>query len=160
MLRLRAACDLGKRKLSQLQAACIEVPDILDGIDYSCTFSRAHFEELCREDIEAVLHPLDFCLQDNSLNRRDIHDVVLVGGSARVPKLRISVKEFFYGKVPREVLRPDHAASLGAAAYAAVLLGQRQGNVAPELSGVDLKQIEVTPQAPRLLLPLTLPTTL
>lgn len=141
--RLRRGCESAKRRLSQYNQARIEVNSIVDGVDYVCNISRGHFEELCKDEIEPLLEPINWCLEDCGLEKPDVHEVVLVGGSARIPRIRRAIREFFYGKVPREVLRPDHAAVLGAAAYVALLSGRRSGEPPHEL-----RHIQVFPVTP------------
>mmetsp|Transcript_1830 Transcript_1830/g.3190 ORF Transcript_1830/g.3190 Transcript_1830/m.3190 type:complete len:477 (+) Transcript_1830:82-1512(+) len=141
--RLRRGCEAAKRRLSQYNQARIEVTAIVEGVDYVCNISRGHFEELCKDDIEPLLEPINWCLEDSALDKSDVHEVVLVGGSARIPRIRRAIREFFYGKVPREVLRPDHAAVLGAAAYVALLVGLRSGEIPQELK--DIRVYQVTP---------------
>jgi len=139
--RLRRGCEVAKRRLSQYNQARIEVTAIVDGVDYVCNISRGHFEELCKDDIEPLLEPINWCLEDSGIEKPDVHEVVLVGGSARIPRIRRAIREFFYGKVPREVLRPDHAAVLGAAAYVALLGGLRTGDVPTELKHIRVYQV-------------------
>eukprot|EP00401_Gymnodinium_catenatum_P006409 CAMPEP_0117562462 /NCGR_PEP_ID=MMETSP0784-20121206/54969_1 /TAXON_ID=39447 /ORGANISM="" /LENGTH=539 /DNA_ID=CAMNT_0005360033 /DNA_START=136 /DNA_END=1755 /DNA_ORIENTATION=+ len=141
--RLRRACELAKRKLSQFSQAKVEVSAIVDGFDYMCNMSRPHFEDLCKEDIGSLLDPVLFCLEDVGIEKADVHEVVLVGGAARVPMLRRAIRELFYGKVPREVLRPDHAAVLGAAAYAAALAKRQTAHPNPpaELKGLQVTEV-------------------
>jgi len=140
--RLRRACEMAKRKLSQYSQARIEISGIQEGIDFICSLSRMQFEELCREDVGPLLDPIAFSLEDIGLEKVDVHEVVLVGGSARIPLVRRAIREFFYGKVPREVLRPDHAAVLGAAAYVAILAGGMGSvGIPPELSHIQLHQV-------------------
>lgn len=139
--RLRRGCEVAKRRLSQYNQARIEVTAIVDGVDYVCNISRGHFEELCKDDIEPLLEPINWCLEDNAIDKSDVHEVVLVGGSARIPRIRRAIREFFYGKVPREVLRPDHAAVLGAAAYVALLGGLRTGEMPSELKHIRVYQV-------------------
>jgi L1 cell adhesion molecule like protein len=139
--RLRRGCEVAKRRLSQYNQARIEVTAIVDGVDYVCNISRGHFEELCKDDIEPLLEPINWCLEDSAIDKPDVHEVVLVGGSARIPRIRRAIREFFYGKVPREVLRPDHAAVLGAAAYVALLGGLRTGDMPSELKHIRVYQV-------------------
>jgi L1 cell adhesion molecule like protein len=141
--KLRRACELAKRKLSQSTQARIQVENIHEGRDYVCNLSRVHFDELIKADIAPLLDPVEWCLEDCGLEKHDVHEVVLVGGSARIPGLRRAVREFFVGKKPLEVLRPEHAAVLGAAAYAAVLAGEAYGDTPPELG--HLRVVQVTP---------------
>lgn len=133
-LRLRNGCEEAKRKLSQFNDARIVVDGIIDGVDYAVAVSRGHFEDLCRLDLEPLLEPIDFCLRDYGLERTEV-DVILVGGCARVPMVRRAVREFFYGCAPREVLRPDHAAVLGAAVYVTALSCARTPPNSPSRGG-------------------------
>lgn len=147
--RLRRACEMAKRKLSQFHQARIEIRGIVEDMDYYCNISRPHFEDLCKDDIGTLLDSIACCLEDGGLEKADVHDIVLVGGSARVPMLRRAIREFFYGKVPREVLRPDHAAVLGAAAYAAKLAATRGSSAEQSAAGAkappdELKQLKLT----------------
>lgn len=116
--RLRRVCELAKKSLSQWSQTHIDVQGLAGGIDYSLLLSRGQFEDACRHDIEPLLNPIDYCLEDCGVSRSEV-DVILVGGSARIPRIRRAFREFFYGRPPREVLRPDHAAVLGAAVFAA-----------------------------------------
>lgn len=141
-LKLRQACELTKRKLSQWAQSRIEVPDIIEGVDYQLTISRGHFEDTCRRDIDPLLDPIVWCLEDLGLDRADV-DVVLVGGSARIPRVRRAVKDFFYGAPPREVLRPDHAAVLGAAVYVASKRSPDNPGGGPPSEIKDLRVIQV-----------------
>jgi len=120
MQRLRDACEMAKRELSQLNAASIEVKGLVSNMDYSVCVSRSHFEDATYQDLESMLEPIDYCLEDCGLGRDEV-DVVLVGGSARIPQVRRAIRTFFYGRTPCEVLRPEHAAVLGAGVYVALL---------------------------------------
>merc|ERR550514_1782701 len=107
-----------------------------------CTISRPHFEELCKDDIGCMLDTVTFVLEETGMDKNDVDEVVLVGGLARLPLLRRAMREFFHGKSPREVLRPDHAAVLGAAAYAAVLGGNSSTCKVPaELQHLKLNKV-------------------
>lgn len=139
--RLRRGCEAAKRRLSQYNQARIEVMAIVEGIDYVCNISRGHFEVLCKDDIDPLLEPINWCLEDTGIDKPDVHEVVLVGGAARIPRIRRAIREFFYGMVPREVLRPDHAAVLGAAAYVALLVGGRTGDIPAELRNIRIHQV-------------------
>lgn len=139
--RLRTACEAAKKRLSQYNQASVEVTSIVDGVDYICNLSRGHFEELFKDEIEPLLDPLNDALEDSNLEKPDVTEVLLVGGAARVPRIRRAIREFFYGMVPQEVSRPDHAAVLGAAAYAAVLSGDGSGGVDAKLSHIKVRQV-------------------
>jgi len=145
--RLRRACEQAKMKLSQYNQARIDVNGLVEGIDYMCNISRPHFEDLCKDDIECMLNLVTYVLEETGLEKHDVHEVVLVGGLARMPLLRRTVREYFHGKVPREVLRPDHAAVLGAAVYGAVLGsglprdGEDPGSPPAQLQHLKLTQV-------------------
>lgn len=144
LLRLRRACELAKRTLSQWSTARVEVDNLLEGLDYSAPVSRPHFEECCQKDIEPLMDSVDWCLEDIGLERDDV-DVVLVGGSARVPQVRHHFRSFFHGRAPHEVLRPDHAGVLGAAVYVAALTGALADSTTIPKSLRHLIIDEVTP---------------
>jgi molecular chaperone DnaK (HSP70) len=120
MQRLREACEMAKRELSRVTYACVEVKGLVASVDYTVSISRSFFEDCTYKDLESMLEPIDYCLEDCGLGRDDV-DVVLVGGSARIPQVRRVIRTFFYGRAPCEVLRPEHAAVLGAGVYAALL---------------------------------------
>ncbi|CAJ1398855.1 unnamed protein product [Effrenium voratum] len=123
-LRLSMACESAKRKLSQWNQTRVNVEALVEGNDYCVAMSRSYFEEFCSRDIDCLLEIFDICLEESGLERNGV-DVVLVGGSSRIPRFRRLVKDFFRGQQPSEVLRPDHAAVLGAAVYAARLAGNQ-----------------------------------
>jgi len=127
LYRLRVSCEAARRKLVQFHQAWIEVKEVTPEVDYSAGISRSHFEDCCQPDLEHVLDPIDWCLEDCGLSRGEV-EVVLVGGNARVPQVRRLVRAFFYGRAPHEVLRPDHAAVLGAAVYGALLSPETGGS--------------------------------
>lgn len=120
VLRLSMACENAKRKLSQWNQTRVNVEALVQGNDYCVAMSRSYFEEFCSRDIDCLLEIFDICLEESGLERNSV-DVVLVGGSSRIPRFRRLVKDFFRGQPPSEVLRPDHAAVLGVAVYAAAL---------------------------------------
>merc|ERR1711941_185519 len=92
---------------------------MLPGFDYLCNLSRTEFDDICLNEINnRLLDPIAFCLEDCGLVKSDIHEIVLVGGTSRVPAVRSVIQNFFHSKMPLEVARPDHAAVLGASAYA------------------------------------------
>lgn len=150
MHRLRMSCEVARRKLAQFHQAWIEVKDLTDGMDYCAGISRTHFEDHCSAEVQSLLEPIDWCLEDCNLGRADV-EVVLVGGNARVPQVRRLMRTFFYGRAPHEVIRPDHAAVLGAAVYSALLCDRAttpNGSAAPAPSPgesrpkhIDLRQV-------------------
>jgi len=139
MRRLRTQCELAKRTLSASIRATIEVDSLFEGIDFSATVSRARFEQLCREDFQKCLDPVKKVLSDSSMSKSQIHDVVLVGGSTRIPKIQSMLTDFFGGKKPCQSINPDEAVAYGASVQAAILAGEDQS--APQ----DFVLVDVTP---------------
>lgn len=122
--RLRTAAERAKRTLSSSTEASIEIDALYEGIDYYTKVSRARFEELCADLFRATLEPVEKALADAKLDKRSIHDVVLVGGSTRVPKIQAMLQNFFCGKQLNLSINPDEAVAYGAAVQAAILSGE------------------------------------
>eukprot|EP00930_Biecheleria_cincta_P001163 TRINITY_DN102329_c0_g1_i1.p1 TRINITY_DN102329_c0_g1~~TRINITY_DN102329_c0_g1_i1.p1 ORF type:complete len:500 (-),score=75.74 TRINITY_DN102329_c0_g1_i1:79-1578(-) len=118
MYQLTRACESAKKKLSQFTQTRVEVDNLFHGEDYRVQMSRAYFDELCSREIDELIDLFDWCIKDCNLDRNKV-DVLLVGGSSRNPRFRRLMRDFFWGRAPGEVVRPDHAAVLGAAVYAA-----------------------------------------
>ncbi|KAF8796861.1 Heat shock protein 70 B2 like protein [Argiope bruennichi] len=121
--RLRTACERAKRTLSSSAEASIEIDALFEGIDFYSKISRARFEELCMDLFRSTLEPVERALKDAKLDKSSIHDVVLVGGSTRIPKIQKMLKDFFNGKELCMSINPDEAVAYGAAVQAAVLTG-------------------------------------
>ncbi len=119
--RVRAACEKAKRTLSASTQATIDIDALIDGKDFTLVITRAKFEELCMDLFKKCIPPLDNVLKDSKLSKSDIHDVVLVGGSTRIPKVISMVQEYFNGKEPNRSINPDEAVAFGAAVQAAVI---------------------------------------
>jgi len=119
--RVRAACEKAKRTLSASTQATIDIDALIDGKDFTLVITRAKFEELCMDLFKKCIPPLDNVLKDSKLAKSDIHDVVLVGGSTRIPKVISMVQEYFNGKEPNRSINPDEAVAFGAAVQAAVI---------------------------------------
>ena len=119
--RVRAACEKAKRALSSATQATVDIDAIMDGRDLNITITRAKFEELCMDLFKKCLTPLENVIKDSKLAKSEIHDVVLVGGSTRIPKIIQIVTEFFNGKEPNRSINPDEAVAYGAAVQAAVV---------------------------------------
>merc|ERR1712100_508011 len=137
--RLRTQCERAKRTLSSSTQATIEIDSLFDGIDFSCSLSRARFEELNMDYFRKCLDPVEKVLRDSGVNKGQVHEVVLVGGSTRIPKVQSMIQEFFNGKEPNKSINPDEAVAFGAAVQAAILTGE--GSAAVQ----DLLLIDVTP---------------
>lgn len=121
MRRLRAACEKAKRAVSSATQTTIDVDSLMEGRDLNLILTRAKFEELNIDLFKKCLPPLDNVLQDAKLAKSDIHDVVLVGGSTRIPKIVQMVTDYFNGKEPNKSINPDEAVAYGAAIQAAVV---------------------------------------
>ncbi|XP_045520318.1 heat shock protein 68-like [Pieris brassicae] len=123
--RLRTACERAKRTLSSSTEASLEVDALHDGIDFYSKLSRARFEELCSDLFKQTLVPVERALKDANLHTREIHDVVMVGGSTRIPKIQRLLQDFFGGKTLNLSINPDEAVAYGAAVQAAILTGSK-----------------------------------
>jgi len=121
MRRLRSQCERAKRTLSAAHRATIEIDSLFDGIDFHSSITRARFEDLCASYFRNCLDPVKKVLQDSGMAKNEVHDVVLVGGSTRIPKIQALIKEFFNQKEPARSINPDEAVAWGAAVQAAIL---------------------------------------
>jgi len=137
--RLRTQCERAKRTLSSSTQATIEIDSLYDGIDYSCSLSRARFEELNMDYFRSSMGPVEKCLRDSGIDKRNVHEVVLVGGSIRIPKVQSMIQDFFNGKDLCKSINPDEAVAYGAAVQAAILSGEGSAQVQ------DLLLLDVTP---------------
>lgn len=113
--RLRTACERAKRTLSSSTEASIEIDALHDGVDFYSKISRARFEELNMDLFRSTLQPVERALTDAKLDKGSIDDVVLVGGSTRIPKIQKMLQEFFCGKQLNLSINPDEAVAYGAA---------------------------------------------
>lgn len=123
MRRLRTACERAKRTLSSTASASIELDGLVDGEDFYTSLTRARFESLCDDLFRKCLDPVDRVVRDAKISKGDIDDVVLVGGSTRIPKIQSMLSNFFNGKELCRSVNPDEAVAYGAAVQAAVLCG-------------------------------------
>jgi L1 cell adhesion molecule like protein len=137
--RLRTACERAKRTLSTCTQATIEVDSLFEGIDYNTNISRAKFEELCADLFRMTIDPVERVLIDSKLGKANIHEIVLVGGSTRIPKIRQMLSDYFGGRKLNESVNPDEAVAYGAAIQAAIL----SGHTDEKLQGVVL--VDVAP---------------
>ena len=137
--RLRTACERAKRSLSSSTQANIEIDSLAEGIDFYSKITRAKFEELCNDLFRSCLEPVEKALRDAKLQKNQIHEVVLVGGSTRIPKVQQLLKEFFDGKQLNKSINPDEAVAYGAAVQAAILAGDQSAEIK------DVLLLDVTP---------------
>ena len=121
--RLRTACERAKRTLSSATQASVEIDSLFEGIDFYTSITRARFEELNADLFRSTLEPVEKVLRDSKLDKRSVHEVVLVGGSTRIPKVQQLIQQFFNGKEPCKNINPDEAVAYGAAVQAAILSG-------------------------------------
>jgi len=122
--RLRTACERAKRTLSSSTQTSIEIDSLYEGIDFYTSITRARFEELNSDLFRNVIEPVEKVLNDSKLDKSSIHEIVLVGGSTRIPKIQSLVSSFFNGKEPSKSINPDEAVAYGAAVQAAILSGE------------------------------------
>ena len=121
--RLRTACERAKRTLSSGTEAAIEIEALHEGIDFYSKLTRARFDELCADLFRSTLEPVEKALRDARLGKANIDEVVLVGGSTRIPRIQKLLQDFFNGKELNKSINPDEAVAYGAAVQAAVLRG-------------------------------------
>jgi len=139
--RLRTACERAKRTLSASAQASIEIDSLYEGIDFYTSITRARFEELNADLFRSTMEPVEKVLRDSKIDKRAVNEVVLVGGSTRIPKIQQLVQQFFNGKEPCKSINPDEAVAYGAAVQAAIL-----GGMTTEGSKLnDVLLIDVTP---------------
>lgn len=127
--RLRTAAERAKRTLSSSTEATIEIDALHDGVDFYTRVSRARFEELNSDLFRGTLDPVEKALKDAKLDKSSIHDVVLVGGSTRIPKIQSMLQNFFCGKQLNLSINPDEAVAYGAAVQAAILSGEQHSKI-------------------------------
>ncbi|XP_073404671.1 heat shock 70 kDa protein-like [Dendrobates tinctorius] len=137
--RLRTACERAKRTLSSSSQASIEIDSLYEGIDFYTSITRARFEELCSDLFRGTLYPVEKALRDAKMDKSQIHDIVLVGGSTRIPKVQKLLQDFFNGKELNKSINPDEAVAYGAAVQAAILTGDKSEKVQ------DLLLLDVAP---------------
>lgn len=123
--RLRTACERAKRSLSASTEASVELDALYEGVDFYTKITRARFEELCMDLFRSCLEPVEKALCDAKLDKRKIDEVVLVGGSTRIPRIQKLLQDFFNGKELNKSINPDEAVAYGAAIQAAILSGDK-----------------------------------
>jgi heat shock protein 1/8 len=137
--RLRTAAERAKRTLSSTAQTTIEIDSLYEGVDFYSTITRARFEELNMDMFRKCMEPVEKSLRDAKMDKSSIHDVVLVGGSTRIPKVQQLLQDFFNGKELCKSINPDEAVAYGAAVQAAILSGEGNEKVQ------DLLLLDVTP---------------
>ena len=138
--RLRTACERAKRTLSSSTQAHLEIDSLFEGIDFNSTITRARFEDLNMDYFRKCMDPVEKVMRDAKLSKSQVNEVVLVGGSTRIPKIQSLLADFFNGKEPCKSINPDEAVAYGATVQAAILSGSDSSE---KLS--DLLLLDVTP---------------
>ena len=141
MSRLKTACERAKRTLSSSTQASVEIDYLFEGIDFYTSITRAKFEEINADLFCSTIEPVKKALGDSRLSKKDIHEIVLVGGSTRIPKIQSHLKEFFDQKELNKSINPDEAGAYGAAVQAAILSGDKSEEVQ------DLLSLDVVPRS-------------
>jgi heat shock protein 5 len=139
MQKLKGEVEKAKRDLSSVHQTKITIENLIDGLDFSETITRARFEELCNDLFKKTLQPVQQVLDDAGMKKTDIDEVVLVGGSTRIPKVQQLIKDFFNGKEPNRGINPDEAVAYGAAVQGGILGGETSEETK------DILLIDVTP---------------
>ena len=127
--RLRTACERAKRSLSSSTQASLEVDSLVERTDFYTKITRAKFEEICHDLFSSCLGPVEKALRDAKLEKSQIHEVVLVGGSTRIPRVQQLLEDFFSGKKLNKTINPDEAVAYGAAVQAAILSGDQSAEI-------------------------------
>lgn len=140
MRRLRTACERAKRTLSGGTQATVEIDSLFDGEDFSANITRARFEDLNQKAFAGTMIPVQKVLEDAGLDKSKIDDIVLVGGSTRIPRIQKLLSDYFNGKKLEKSINPDEAVAYGAAVQAGVLSGK-----ATSAETSDLLLLDVVP---------------
>ncbi|KAJ6583582.1 heat shock protein 70 family [Mycena vulgaris] len=157
MRRLRTACERAKRTLSSAAQTSIEVDSLFEGIVFYTSLTRARFEELCGDLFRGTLDPVEKFLRDSKMDKSNVHEIVVVGGSTRIPRIVTLVSDFFNGKEPNKSINPDEAVAYGVAVQAAILSGDTSKktdsmvllDVTPLSLGIETAGGVMTPLIPR-----------
>ena len=139
--RLRTACEKAKRSLSSSHQASIEIDSLFEGVDFYTNITRAKFEDLCGDLFRSCMEPVEKVLRDGKVSKSQVNEVVLVGGSTRIPKVQQLLSEYFNGKELNKSIHPDEAVAYGAAVQAAILTGQDSKSAHLQ----DMVLVDVTP---------------
>ena len=155
--RLRTACERAKRTLSSSSNATIEIDSLYEGIDFYSSITRAKFESLCDDLFRGCLKPVDKVIVDSKIDKSKVDEIVLVGGSTRIPRIQTLLSEYFNGKELCKNINPDEAVAYGAAVQAAILTGEKNEmtdqilllDVAPLSLGIETAGGVMTSLIPR-----------
>ena len=137
--RLQTACEAAKKTLSSSTSAVIEIDSLFEGIDYNISLTRARFEDMCSDLFRKTFAPVEKVMKDAKISKSKIDEIVLVGGSTRIPKIQSQLSEYFNGKALNKSINPDEAVAYGAAVQAAILSGVKDEKMS------DLLLLDVIP---------------
>ncbi|XP_026397860.1 heat shock cognate 70 kDa protein-like [Papaver somniferum] len=137
--RLRTSCERSKRILSSTTQTTMEIDSLYEGVDFHASITRAEFEDLNKDLFKNCMEPVEKCLADSKMDKSSVHEIVLVGGSTRIPKVQTLLQDFFNGKELCKSIDPDEAVAYGAAVQASILSGDGNEKVK------DLVLLDVTP---------------
>jgi L1 cell adhesion molecule like protein len=140
--RLRTACERAKRTLSSAAQTSIEIDSLFEGIDFYTSITRARFEELCQDLFRSTMEPVERVLRDAKIDKSSVHEIVLVGGSTRIPKIQRLVADFF-NKEANKSINPDEAVAYGAAVQAAILSGDTSSKSTNEILLLDVAPLSL-----------------
>merc|ERR1712000_195826 len=141
--RLRTACERAKRTLSASAQANLEIDSLFEGIDFYTSITRARFEELCQDLFRSTTTPVDRVLADAKIDKSKVHEIVLVGGSTRIPRIQKLITDYFNGKEPNKSINPDEAVAYGAAVQAAILSGDTSSKSTNEILLLDVAPLSL-----------------
>ncbi|KAI5864284.1 heat shock protein 70 family [Durotheca rogersii] len=141
--RLRTACERAKRTLSSSAQTSIEIDSLFEGIDFYTSITRARFEELCQDLFRSTIQPVDRVLSDAKIDKAQVHEIVLVGGSTRIPRVQKLITDYFNGKEPNKSINPDEAVAYGAAVQAAILSGDTSSKSTNEILLLDVAPLSL-----------------
>jgi len=136
--KLKDAAEVAKKRLSQAQTVRVEIDSLFDGIDFNCQISRSTFEALCHDLFNSCLEPVKKVLADAEIEKKDVDEIVLVGGSTRIPKVQEILSAFFDGKALNKSVNPDEAVAYGAAVQGAILSKSDTSGKTKDLLLVDV----------------------
>ncbi len=141
--------------MSSSSQAYIEIDSLHEGIDFYATVTRAHFEELNASLFRATLEPVEKALRNAKMDKSQIHEIVLVGGSTRIPKVQQLLKDFFNGKELNNSINPDEAVAYGAAVHAAIFIGDKSEKIKNKLV-LDVAPLSLVSKIKRVILVIVL----
>ena len=141
--RLRTACERAKRNLSSATQANIEIDSLYEGVDFNSVMTRARFEDLNMDYFRKCMEPVEKVLRDAKLSKSQVHEIVLVGGSTRIPKVQQMLSEYFNGKALNKSINPDEAVAYGATVQAAILSGDQTSSKLQDVILLDVAPLSL-----------------